>query len=151
MTTISGVIVKKLDIAEKENGSIVKVMENSNIVGKLEQILISPSPPGTIKAFHVHSKQNDFWYALSGNARVVLYDLRENSQTYRKTDVVFMGDWYDKKTLFIPASVAHGYQVLGNRDLVMLYMLNHQYDTAQEGRIPYDDPNIGFDWSIKQK
>jgi len=151
MTTINDVIVKEVDIAEKENGNIIKLMENSSLVGKLEQVLVSYTPPGFIKAFHVHKTQDDLWYALSGNARSVLYDLRENSTTYKKTDVIFIGDWFKEKTLFIPSGVAHGYQVLGNKDLVMIYMLNHIYDPSEEIRIPYDDPKIGFDWNIKNR
>lgn len=149
MTTIEGVVVKEVDIAEKDTGSFIKILEDSKIVGTLEQVAVGITSPGIIKAFHLHENQDDFWYVLSGNARVVLYDKRRNSLTYGKTQVAIIGDWYKPRTLFIPRGIAHGYQVLGNKELRILYMLNQKYNKNDELRIPYDDPEIGFDWSIK--
>ncbi|MCK4831228.1 MAG: dTDP-4-dehydrorhamnose 3,5-epimerase family protein [Anaerolineales bacterium] len=49
--------------------------------------------------------------------------------------------------------VAHGYQVLGNRPVLLFYHVTHSYDGADpdEERIPWDDPEIGFDWSIRNR
>jgi dTDP-4-dehydrorhamnose 3,5-epimerase len=85
-------------------------------------------------------------------ARVVLYDVRPDSPTYRETQVIFAGE--DNPILvFIPAGVAHGYQVLGNKPILLLYHVTQSYDLADpdEERIPWDDPEIGFNWSIKNR
>jgi dTDP-4-dehydrorhamnose 3,5-epimerase len=47
--------------------------------------------------------------------------------------------------------VAHGYQTLDLRDVILNYYVTEPYDPSDpdEGRIPYNDPRIGFDWRIE--
>jgi dTDP-4-dehydrorhamnose 3,5-epimerase len=102
-----------------------------------------------IKAFHWHQRQDDLWYVAAGMARVVLFDRRPGSPTGGRTQVVYAGE--DNPVLIlIPAGIAHGYQVLGDRPVLLFYTVTQCYDPADpdEERIPYDDPVIGFDWSI---
>ncbi len=54
--------------------------------------------PGVIKAFHYHEKQDDLWFFPSGNAQVVLYDLRKDSPTKGETNVHYMGEESDYAT-----------------------------------------------------
>jgi dTDP-4-dehydrorhamnose 3,5-epimerase len=56
-------------------------------------------------------------------------------------------------TLLIPIGVAHGYQVLGSTPVIITYVTTEYYDpeSPDEERIDWDDPTIGFDWSIKNK
>src|SRR3989344_5096268 len=96
---IYGVLVKDVDIAAKEKGNFIKVLESSKSFKKTEQIALSVTFPGIIKAFHYHKKQSDFWYVISGNARAVLHDLRKDSPTYRETQQVFMGESFKQVTL----------------------------------------------------
>ena len=51
----------------------------------------------------------------------------------------------------IPPLVAHGYQALDLRDVILNYYVTEPYDPAEpdEGRIGLNDPRIGFDWSIE--
>jgi dTDP-4-dehydrorhamnose 3,5-epimerase len=108
------------------------------------------NPPELIKAFHWHKRQWDYWDIVSGNARVVLVDLREGSATAGRVQTVILGE-NSPKMVAIPPYVAHGYQALDLRDVILNYYVTEPYDPADpdEGRIAYDDPRIGFDWSIE--
>ena len=55
--------------------------------------------------------------------------------------------------LLIPVGVAHGYQVLGNEPVVIVYVTTQSYDpkSPDEERVDWDDPSIGFDWDIKNR
>lgn len=147
---INGVLVREVDVASKDQGNFIKVLESSRGLKKTEQVALSVTFPGIIKAFHYHKNQTDVWYAVSGNARAVLHDLRKDSPTYKQTQQVFMGEDFKKVALHIPPGVAHGYQVLGNKNLLILYILDQTYNPKDEFRIPYNDKKIGFDWTIKQ-
>ena len=105
-----------------------------------------------IKAFHYHELQDDLWFFPSGNAQVVLHDLREDSTTKGETNVFYMGE-DDPMLLVIPTGVAHGYRVLGNEPAVIMYFTTMSYDpkNPDEKRIPWDDPSIGFDWTTKNR
>ncbi|MGH7691902.1 MAG: dTDP-4-dehydrorhamnose 3,5-epimerase family protein [Candidatus Dormibacteria bacterium] len=108
------------------------------------------NPPELIKAFHWHRRQWDYWDMVQGNARVVLVDLRSDSASKGITQVVIAGQ-HAPKMIAIPPLVAHGYQALDLQDVVLCYYVTEPYDRAQpdEGRIPWNDPRIGFDWSIE--
>ena len=108
------------------------------------------NPPEPIKAFHWHRRQWDYWDVVSGNARVVLVDLREESPTAGTTQVMMLGE-DSPRVVAIPPLVAHGYQCLGWRDVHLVYYVTEPYDRAapDEGRLPWDDPRIGFDWRVE--
>jgi dTDP-4-dehydrorhamnose 3,5-epimerase len=108
------------------------------------------NPPELIKAFHWHRKQWDYWDIVAGNARVVLCDLREGSSTEGRIQVVMLGE-HAPRMVAIPPYVAHGYQCVSTQDVILNYYVTEPYDPADpdEGRIPWNDPRIGFDWSIE--
>lgn len=85
-------------------------------------------------------------------ARIVLYDRREDSPTNGETQVIYAGD-DSAVTILIPAGVAHGYQVLGNKSVLLFYHVTKSYNPAapDEQRIPFDDKTINFDWSIQNR
>lgn len=108
------------------------------------------NPPELIKAFHWHKKQWDYWDIVAGNARVVLCDLREGSPSEGRLQVVMLGE-HAPRMVAIPPYVAHGYQCVSMLDVILAYYVTEPYDAGNpdEGRIPWDDPRIGFDWSIE--
>jgi len=100
---------------------------------------------GVVKAWHVHKKQIDWWYVACGTLKVVLYDTRKDSTTYKQIMEIFMGDNWPSVIVKIPAGVAHGCKCLnGPSDL--FYVTSGVYDTKEEGRISYNDKEIGYDW-----
>jgi dTDP-4-dehydrorhamnose 3,5-epimerase len=108
------------------------------------------NPPELIKAFHWHRKQWDYWDIVAGNARVVLVDLREGSPTAGRIQTLMLGE-NAPRMVAIPPLVAHGYQAVDLRDVILNYYVTEPYDPADpdEGRIASNDPRIGFDWSIE--
>jgi dTDP-4-dehydrorhamnose 3,5-epimerase len=108
------------------------------------------NPPELIKAFHWHKKQWDYWDIVTGNARVVLADLREDSPTAGTIQTILMGE-NNAKMVAIPPYVAHGYQCLDMKDVQLVYYVTEPYDpqNPDEGRIVWNDERIGFDWTIE--
>jgi dTDP-4-dehydrorhamnose 3,5-epimerase len=76
---------------------------------------------------------------------VALYDARPDSPTHRQTQELFMGDNFGQKVLKIPPGVAHGCKAIGGISH-LIYVTSSVYNPDEEGRIPYDDPTIGYDW-----
>ena len=114
------------------------------------KVSASLSYPGTIKAFHFHSRQTDLWAPVAGMLQVCLYDLRVGSPTFGGTNTLYVGElrpW----SLRIPPGVGHGYKVLGTRPAVLIYATDRFYDPEDEGRIPYNDPDINYDWETQHR
>ncbi len=150
---IQGVTVKKLIRHSDDRGFFMEVLrDDDGLLKRFGQASFSKSYPGVIKAFHYHELQDDLWFFPSGNAQVVLHDLREDSTTKGETNVFYMGE-DDPMLLVIPTGVAHGYRVLGNEPAVIMYFTTMSYDpkNPDEKRIPWDDPSIGFDWTTKNR
>ncbi len=153
MPPIHDVIIKKLVTHSDDRGYFREVLrDDDHLLRQFGQTSITRTYPGVIKAFHWHQEQDDIWYIASGMARVVLYDRRSESPTFKVTQVIFAGE-DNPLSILIPKGIAHGYQVLGNAPVLMFYHTTHNYNpkAPDEFRIPFDDPEIGFDWSIQNR
>ncbi len=114
------------------------------------QISAALSYPGTIKAFHYHMHQTDCWAPVSGSLQVALVDLRMDSSTYGARNTIYAGmlrPWQ----ILIPPGVAHGYKVIGMDQAMLVYLTDRFYDPRDEGRIPYNNPYIQYDWEMQHK
>lgn len=146
---LKGVIIKKLVTHLTEDGYFREIVrDEENLLENFGQSSVALAHPGFIKAFHYHNEQDDLWHMISGQIRVVLYDKRSSSSTYKQTQVVIMGE-DAPSLLLIPKGIAHGYQVLGSKDALLFYHTTKHYNPLDELRIPYDSQEIGFDWNIK--
>jgi dTDP-4-dehydrorhamnose 3,5-epimerase len=114
------------------------------------QISAALSYPGTIKAFHFHRQQTDFWVATQGMFQVALVDLRPHSRTFGARNTLYVGTLRPWQIL-IPPGVAHGYKVLGTESGMLVYVTNHFYNPEDEGRIAYNDSRIAYDWDLQHK
>ena len=114
------------------------------------QVSFTVSYPGVIKAIHYHFEQTDLWAPLSGMLQVILYDLRDSSPTCGRLNTLFVGAIRPWK-LRIPPGVAHGYKVVGPESSLLVYAMDKIYNPSDEGRIPFDDPGINYDWVTRPR
>ena len=114
------------------------------------QVSLTLTYPGTIKAIHYHSEQTDLWAPVSGMIQVFLYDLRVHSGTFGTINTIFSGRFQPWEIL-IPPGVAHGYKALGIEPIQLVYFTDRHYNPADELRLPYDHPDIAYDWETQHK
>lgn len=150
---IEGVSIKKISQFHDDRGFFCEVLKlGEESFHEIKQTSYAETYPGVIKAFHWHKKQWDVWCVVKGQAQIVLHDLRENSPTRGQTDVLYAGE-KNMIVVAIPMGVAHGYKVLGNSPMGILYHTSEAYDpkNPDEERIAFDDPDIAFDWGTKNR
>ncbi len=102
-----------------------------------------------IKGLHYHLKQQDVWFCPHPfKAKFVLFDVRKDSPTFGRTQVVVAGDGQDV-LVRIPEGVAHGYRPLTN-PCALFYIVTRTFDIADpdEWRIPWDHPAVRSLWEI---
>ncbi len=114
------------------------------------QVSAALSYPGTIKAFHYHLRQTDCWSAVLGVFQFALIDLRRGSPTYGRKNTMYCGPLRPWQ-LLIPPGVAHGYKVVGTDPGMLVYATDQFYNPSDEGRIPYDDSSLHYDWETQHK
>ncbi len=136
------------DQPEVKRGVLMEILRaDEEIFSKFGQSTMTVAHSGTIKGFHVHERQDDFWFFPTGKVLVVLHDLRKDSPNYQQTQTITAGR-DDYKLIRIPTGVAHGYKVLSEEPVILFYHTTEPYnkDNPDERVIPLDDPGIGFDW-----
>ncbi len=117
---------------------------------KTLQISLASSYPGTIKALHYHFEQTDYWAPVQGTFQVVLCDLREGSPTQGKVNTLYVGHLRPWR-LRIPPGIGHGYKVVGPETGTLVYLTDRFYNPRDEGRLPYNNPFLNYDWEIQHK
>jgi len=117
--------------------------------GKL-QVSAALSYPGTIKAIHYHLQQTDLWTPVMGLLQVMLYDLRADSSSFGQINTLYVGALRPLQ-IRIPPGVGHGYKVLGTEPAMLVYATNRFYDPKDEGRLPWNDPDVNYDWETQRK
>ena len=152
---IEGVEIKELTIHPDDRGMLAEVVKATDAFASphpFGQISHTVTYPGVVKAFHWHRRQTDYWYCVVGNIRAGLVDLRAGSPTEGEKMAVYLGEW-GRSVLKIPAGVAHGYQVLGHEPAHLIYYTTEPYDprAPDEERTAWDDPTIGFDWTVRNR
>lgn len=148
---IAGVILRKLNPICDGRGYLMEVLRADwDSFAGFGQAYLTAAYPGVVKAWHAHKDQADNFCVVSGNAKVVLYDGREGSATYGEINEFFIGET-SPALLTIPAQVMHGFCALGGAKAVILNLPNrlYNYEKPDEIRIPYDAPDIPYEWEAK--
>ena len=114
------------------------------------QVSAAISYPGTVKAFHFHLHQHDFWTTVKGLLQVVLMDLRVGSPTFGARNTMYVGELRPWQIL-IPPGVGHGYKVIGESAATLVYITDRLYNPQDEGRIAHNDASIAYDWETQFK
>lgn len=107
---------------------------------KLQQINRTRIFPGSVKAWHVHKKQDEIWYTSPYNQLFVgLWDLRKGSPTEGKTMRVTIGGG-KSHLLYIPKGVAHGNANFSNKETELFYFVTQKFNLNEpdELRLHWD-------------
>lgn len=156
---IDGVLIEPLQVHPDDRGFFAELARLGSkgiaahmIADGQRQIQISTTLtyPGTIKAIHYHFEQTDLWAPIAGMLQVFLYDMRRSSKTFGLINTLYVGQLRPWEVL-IPPGVGHGYKVLGTEPAQLVYLTDRYYNPKDEGRLPYDHAEIGYDWEIQHK
>ncbi len=152
---IAGVRVQPFSVYPDDRGYFLEVQRMGRgpageFPAASTQVSAAFNYPGTVKAFHFHLHQTDYWTAVEGLMQVALVDLRLGSATFGLKNTMYVGPLRPWRVL-IPPGVAHGYKVVGGGPAMLVYLTDRFYNPEDEGRIPFNDPSIHYDWSTQWK
>lgn len=140
---------------EGDFGEIIRLDSNGeleNLPGfKVAQINRTRLFAGTVKAWHMHLKQDEIWYLPPNyDLFVGLWDVRKNSPTRGALSRLVLGGG-KSALLFIPRGVAHGSANFTPTDTTLFYIVNEKFNlkNPDELRIPWDAAGSDF-WKPKR-
>jgi len=149
ISLIDGVRCKPLSVLPDERGRLMEMLRcDDEIFMKFGQAYLTTAYPGVVKGWHYHKIQIDHFVVVRGMMKIVLYDRRDDSPTYRRINEFFMGD-HHPVLLQIPTNVLHGLKCISEHEALMINLPTepYRYDAPDEYRIPSHDPEIPYDWS----
>jgi dTDP-4-dehydrorhamnose 3,5-epimerase len=86
---------------------------------------------------------------IKGMLKLVLYDSRKTSSTFKKIEEIFFGD---RRPLLvkIPPLVQHGFKAIGGETAYAINVSTetYNYERPDEFRLPPDTKQIPYDWGL---
>ena len=145
---IAGVKVKTLKVIPDERGRLMEILRNDDgLFTKFGQAYLTVAYPGVIKGWHYHKVQFDNFACLGGMIQLVLYDARQDSQTFREVNEFSMGI-HNPILVQIPPYVYHGFKAIGSQEGLLLNIPTevYRYKDPDEFRVPPDSKEVPYDW-----
>ena len=112
---------------------------------------VSVSKYGVIRGLHYQEApfaQAKLVFVTRGKVQDVVVDLRKDSPTFMQHLSMELNS-KEKKLLFIPKGMAHGFAVLSD-EAEFRYKVDEFYNRDAESGLMYNHPDIGVDWRIKE-
>ncbi|HEV7488271.1 MAG TPA: dTDP-4-dehydrorhamnose 3,5-epimerase family protein [Thermoanaerobaculia bacterium] len=147
---IDGVVVREVRHVPRDHGVITEIFRPEWDPTGLPIVHIYQSRlfPGAIGAWSCHGTTIDRLFVNQGHLKVVLFDGREGSPSYRRVVELHVGD-ARPAFVILPAGVWHGLQNLGSSDALVINCPTkaYNYEDPDHYRLPFDSPEIPYSWT----
>ena len=143
------------DVFEDERGyfyegfNAQKFKKSTGFDFHVKQINQSRSSKGVLRGLHFQTgdkSQAKLISCIEGEVLDVAVDLRKDSSTFCEYSIVRLSA-HNKKHLYIPKGMAHGFLVLTDYAKLM-YQTDEFYSKEHDTGIIYNDPDINISWGI---
>jgi dTDP-4-dehydrorhamnose 3,5-epimerase len=146
---IEGVkVLPKRKIIDDRGAIFHMLRANDPEFQKFGEIYFSKIHPGVVKAWHHHSRMTLNYLVVTGSIQLGLWDGRKNSPTYGVTQTIFLDEQFSQLAI-VPPGVWNGFKGLGAASSIVANCATEAHDPEEITRRPFDDREIGYDWSTK--
>lgn len=151
---IEGLKIIHLNIHGDERGFFVERYHKENfskfgLDADFIQHNHSRSAPNILRGLHYQHTppQTKLVGVTRGKVWDVAVDIRPDSPTFGQHHAVELSG-ENGKLFWIPAGFAHGFCVLGDEPVDMIYKVTSYYSPQGEGGIRYNDPELAIQWPL---
>ena len=152
-TALAGAFLVELEPLNDERGFFARSwccreFAEQGLNAELVQCNISYNrTKGTLRGMHYQAHPHEevkLIRCTSGAIYDVLIDLRPRSSTYRSW-IAYELSAGDRRMLYVPAGLAHGFQTLEDHSEVF-YQMSAFYDPPSARGVRWNDPVFAIDW-----
>ena len=144
---IAGVLRQPAVTQADDRGTLCEILDPTRCVHPAPVVYVYQFTirPGKVKGWHVHRRHDDRIFLSLGTVKVVLYDARPDSPTYRLVTETYRTDCH-RDLMVIPAGVFHAHQNVGHTDALLISMPTRAYDHSDPDvyRLPVDTDAIPY-------
>ena len=152
-TSLPGVVVLEPRVFGDERGFFFESYNQRNMaaIGIIEQFVQdnhSSSSRNVLRGLHYQVKhpQGKLVRVVEGEILDVAVDLRRSSPTFGRSEAVRLSG-ENKRMLWIPIGMAHGFRVLSEKAHV-LYKATDFYAPDHERTLAWNDPHLKIKWEL---
>lgn len=145
---IDGVILTDLKIIPGENGGVMHALKaTESSYNGFGEAYFSSVASGKIKGWKQHLKMTLNLVVPVGAIRFVIYDDREDSETYKAFNEFFLGTEEKYSRLTIPPGLWMAFQGFGENLNLLLNIANIPHDPAEVIQLPMENDQIpNYNW-----
>jgi dTDP-4-dehydrorhamnose 3,5-epimerase len=122
--------IKVIDLIKNEDkrGWLIELFRKDLIDEQIlpEMSYISLTFPGIMRGPHEHMEQTDYFCFLSSTFKLMLWDNRKESATYKNKMSLITGE-NDPKIVIVPPGIVHAYKNIGDVPGLVINLPNKLY------------------------
>ena len=148
---IDGVITKTLKVIPDERGRLMEILrKDDDFFIEFGQVYMTTTYPGVVKAWHKHERQTDNVACVRGMIKLVLYDSRKKSSTFKEINQFYLGI-YNPMLIQIPPDIYHGWMCVSEEEAIIVNIPTevYNYENPDEQRLDPHENDIPYDWRRK--
>lgn len=138
---LAGVAFRPTRPVPHEDGHVTEVARADwqLVGGPLDQVHITTTFAGRIRAWGLHQFSTDRLFVVSGLVKIVLFDGRRESPTMGKLNEFVVSE-KNPGLLIVPPNIYHGWKNIGTTEAVIINMPVRAYDYEQPDALdlPWD-------------
>lgn len=146
---IDGVYLHESRAILSESGTLTELFRrdwwaiDGSANSQVDQVFMRTLRVGEASGWHVHAETTDRLTVIAGTLKVLLYDDRPASVSYRQSNTFLLGA-IRPQLLVIPPGVWHAIRTHADQDVTLLNMVDlaYRYEAPDHFRLPLDTPLI---------
>lgn len=148
---IDGVKIKPLSKISDERGMILHMLRcDDPDFEKFGEIYFSTAYSGVVKGWHEHTRQIQNYAVIQGMIKLVLYDARPDSPTFKELMEIITGE-DNYQLIRIPTGVINGFKAIGTKTAIVANCATIPHKPDEIIRYdPFGD-KVPYDWNIKHQ
>lgn len=148
---IDGVKIKPLSKISDERGMILHMLRcDDPDFEEFGEIYFSTAYPGVVKGWHEHSRQVQNYAVIQGMIKLVLYDARPDSPTFKELMEIFTGE-DNYQLIRIPTGVVNGFKAIGTTTAIVANCATIPHEPDEIIRYDLLGDKVPYDWDIVQR
>ncbi len=143
---IDGVKIKPLSKISDERGMIMHMLRcDDPDFERFGEIYFSTVYPEVVKGWHEHTRQVQNYAVIKGMIKLVLYDARPESSTFKELMEIFTGE-DNYQLIRIPTGVINGFKGTGTETAIVANCATVPHEPDEIIRYDPTGDKVPYDW-----
>jgi len=146
--TIDQVVLHNLHAHTDNRGWLTELLRNDSehYAGFGQLYMVTNYQRNVVRAYHMHLKQDEFFFVVNGTIQFILVDERPSSPTYRQLNA-FVLTSERPQALYVPRGVQHGSMALTDGAQIVA-VTNQPYNAEKPDEIRIPSDSYGDVWAL---